>query len=87
MYKPTATSARPSIWVTLFMSTWQFSDSWTQTVNPSPQPPTFTQGAVSGYPRSGVTTTGPVKSSQLPVWSNQPLKNVTGTPAPDPACT
>jgi hypothetical protein len=66
MYEPTATGTRPSIWVTLAKSTWGFTESWTAT---NVNPPVVTAGTVQGYATAGVTGTGPVLSTELPVWS------------------
>ncbi len=84
MYSPTATLQRPSIWVTLGFSSWNFSDSWGKL----PIPPynyeiSEGHGGSPVVPRSGVNGTSPEASYVLPTWPKVDLNS----PDPKPICT
>lgn len=66
LFKPAADNVGYSIWVTLASSNWAFTDSYTEQINPSPSPPTFTEG--TPVPKSGVSGSGLSAAFPLPTW-------------------
>lgn len=66
MYQPTPSASRPSIWVTLAYSSWNFADSWTANYNSKREFTNFSEG----MPVAKVNVNGiaPNASSALPTW-------------------
>ena len=73
MYKPTATSTRKSIWVSLAKASWQWSAKAQRTAAGQPWPSTTINP-------QGVYVSSAAASAQMPSWAN--VYNFAGTDCP-----